>query len=249
MDNTDKFQWHRVELLFKLYYPMMRWQMIGYVALSVVVTALIAASKSLNLTIFSITAGSSVLGLAYYLAPIAFTRRDYRQVSDTLPVKASEKLVFLILYFGVITYLLLYVPMYLAQLAFPDYVPNYQEIVNAAKVDVGFNIGNWAYLTSFASAFSFITVMLWAFVTSKTNRASMIIVAFVVTMVGQGLIGGIAGFVLALNHIDEIIDSHGDITAVKEMVKNIAIIASVLNTALILVFMPMLYNKLKSRGF
>lgn len=246
--DAEKFQWKRVGMLFNLYYPTLRWQIYGYLLLSLAVTGLMALGQRFGHVMFPVTVCSFILGLAYYLAPISITRRDYRPVSCILPVTAGEKTVFLLLYFGVGTYLLLYLPYMLMQLIFPDAVPSYQTLSTATGVNEYIDFGAWTYFYSFFSAFAMIPVVLWALVSSKTSRAAMVFAAYVVTTIAESMVGGAVGFVYALTHLDEM-NSPEDIFNVVGMIKLVLVISAVMMVILISVFIPLLYRKLKTRGF
>ena len=249
MDNNDKFQWKRVGMLFRLYFPMIKWQMVGYVILSVAVAGIMALGQHIGYLLFPVTVGSFVLGIAYYLAPIVFTRRDYRQISDILPVKASEKIVFLLLYFGIGTYLMLNGPFYLLHLLLPDYVPNYMSAVN---VNFDYEFELMTYVSGFVSAFGVVTVSLWALAVSKTSRAATIFGAVVAVMVAQSFIGGIVGFTYALTHIGEFEKSAEDpamVLTATGLVKYVFIMGVALSCTIISIFLTLLYRKLKRCGF
>lgn len=237
-------------MLFSLYYPTLRWQIFGYLLLSVVVTGLMALGQRLGHIMFPVTVSSFILGLAYYLAPISITRRDYRPISSILPVTTGEKTAFLLLYFGVATYLLLFGPYWLMQLIFPDAVPSYHTLSVVTGVNKYFDYGAWVYLSNFLSAFAIMPVALWALVVSKTSRAAMVFAAYVVTTVAESMVGGMVGFFYVLTHINELETvSPDDILNVKELVKTVLVISALTVVALISVFVPLLYRKLKTRGF
>jgi len=246
MDTNNKFQWKRVGMLFRLYYPMIRWQIVGYVILSIAVTGIMAFGQWMGHVMFPATVGSLMLSIAYYIAPIGFTRRDYRQVCDILPVTAGEKMAFLLLYFGLGTILLLSGPFYLLHFIFPDYVPCYLSAYNA---NVGIEIPVWGYLSGFVSALSVVAVTLWTLVVSKTSRGAMIFAAVVAVNVVMSVIGGIAGIVFAITHFDELKNNPEDILFVGGLVNYIIAIGIFISVTIISVFLTMLYRKLKCRGF
>ncbi len=249
MDNNDKFQWKRVGMLFSLYFPMIKWQVVGYVILSVAVAGLMALGQRIGHVMFPVTVSSFILGIAYYLAPISFTRRDYRQISDILPVTASEKMVFLLLYFGIGTYLMLNGPFYLLHFLFPDYVPSY---ISAVNLNLGCDFVLISYISGFVSAFGMVSVSLWALAISKTSRAATIFGAVVAAMVASSFIGGIVGFTYAMTHLSEFENSVEDpamVMNVSGLVKVVFIMGLVVSGSLMATFLTLLYRKLKRCGF
>lgn len=246
--NTDKFQWKRVGMIFSLYYPMIKWQIIWYPVLSLAVAGLMALGKCTGFLTVPITFGSLLLSVAYFLAPIALTRRDYRQVSNILPVTAAEKLAFLIIYFYVFTYIMVNVPCGVMQKAFPDYVPCYV-MANPAMPEI--SIGAVGYASGFLSSFTTMSVCLWAMVSLKTSRAAGVVGAWLGFNFLLGLVGGAVGAVYALSHIEMFkdIDSVQGALGLTRMLKHLFIIVIPLSLILVGIFTTLLYKKLKTRGF
>lgn len=238
-------------MLFRLYYPMLKWQIVGYLILSIAVAGIITLGQFLGHLTFPITIGAFMLGVAYYVAPVVLTRRDYRQISTILPVTTGEKMAFLMLYFGAGTYLMLNGPLYLLHFVLPDYVPCYTEIYSDK---VGLSIGALGYLSGYISAFSMVIVALWALVVSKTSRAAMVIAAVVVVTVAQSMIGGIIGLVFAITHIDmfanmDNVPKQEDIMMIGDLVNYVVAITALMSVTIIIIFVTLLYRKLKYRGF
>lgn len=246
--NTDKFQWKRVGMIFSLYYPMIKWQMIWYPMLSLAVAGLMALGKYTGHLSVPTTFGSLLISVAYYFAPISLTRRDYRQVSNILPVTAAEKLAFLIVYFYIFTYVMLNVPCVVLQHLFPDYVPCYM-MANPTLPDI--KVGVIGYVCGFMSAFSTMSVCLWALTSIKTSRAAAIIGAWFGFNFLLGLVGGIVGAVYAINHIEMIknLESPEGAQVMTDMLKMVFYTAIPLSLVLVSIFTTLLYNKLKTRGF
>ncbi|MCM1451354.1 MAG: hypothetical protein NC102_03785 [Clostridium sp.] len=248
--DINKFQWKRVGMLFKLYYPVLHWQIIIYFILSLAMTGLMALGNHYGHVLFPMTVCGLVMSLAYYLAPISITRRDYRHVCAALPATATEKLVFLLLYFGVGMYLVIYGPNYILQYLFPDAVPSAQSITAryGMEGDLGIDFGWWTYPYQFFNAFAIVPVTLWAMVVSKTNRAAMIFAAYIVATIAESMIGGMVGFVWALTHLDEM-TSPEDIYKVGDLIEYVFILGTLMAVAIVSVFLPLLYKKLKRCGF
>lgn len=245
---TNAFQWKRVGMLFSLYYPVLKWQIAGYLCLAVVMTGLVAVGNSFGYAIIPLTLCSFVLGAAFYLAPISITRRDYRQVCALLPATAAEKMAFLLLYFFIGCYLMLNGPLFAAHFIWPDHVPMYQNLNPQIQ---NIEISVFGYLSGVITALGIVTVALWTLVVGKTSRAALVFAAVVAVTVAQSIVGGVCGMIYAFSHLDEmeLLANDGDISSVANLVEFAWKVGLIVSLAIVCVFMALLYKKLKHRGF
>lgn len=95
----NRFSWRRVWMIARYVYPAIKWQIIGYPVATFVLTVIYVAAMATGLRSVNVAAASGLLiGMMFYLAPLAMANRDFRSTMAMLPVTAGEKMAFLLLY-------------------------------------------------------------------------------------------------------------------------------------------------------
>lgn len=103
----DKFSWRRVWLVAKYMFPTLKKQLIMYPAVVVLFTLtglLFYRFEWLDVTEIGIF--NTLCGFLFYFAPVSLARKDNRFVMAQMPVRTSEKFVFLLLYYWIVIGLL-----------------------------------------------------------------------------------------------------------------------------------------------
>ena len=113
----DGFSWRRVALVAGYYRYFTDRQMLVYLAISVLSAALLLVPmpKEAKLAIFTLV--WTVLPVLFYFAPAVLAAKgDTRPVSRMLPARASERFVYLMLYFLVVVPAVVFLLPYAAEL-------------------------------------------------------------------------------------------------------------------------------------
>lgn len=132
--NSDSFSFNRVGAMFAYYFPTLRKQFIVYLGISLFFAGLllIPGSDNMRTGFYSLT--WTILYWMWFLAPLSMVGRGRSGTIDRLlPVKASEKLVFLLLWFMVVIPIVIIVPPqsaeYLVYTSLGDANPHFKEAI------------------------------------------------------------------------------------------------------------------------
>lgn len=99
----NSFSFARVFSLFTFYGYSVKRQLLTYIIASIIVTILLLIPASSEIRIGLFTMGWTILQWMCYLSPLSLAKSGYTgNIDRILPVKASEKLVYYVLYFLVI---------------------------------------------------------------------------------------------------------------------------------------------------
>lgn len=195
----DKFQWRRVGMIARFYYPILRKQIICFPILTVICTFILALSIRKEESMVILLLCSLPIAGMYYFSPIGLARKDCRMLSDQLPVTASEKLVFLLLYFCICINLLTSGVMLLSMLfiypLFPDLLDWLIKICAEFKAEMGFSVYNPGMLPT-GWFMQFCT--LYGVICSKKNRMIHGILIFVGSFLAFLLLSGFGGFFIGV---------------------------------------------------
>lgn len=265
MELTDNFSWKRVWMLAKLYLPSFKKQLIVFPIFIICYTLIIVWIASLfnqddpisPFVIFPI-------GLLFYLAPISLTRWNYYPISRQLPVKTSEKIVFLIGYYWILMFILTQGFAFLCFWAYYHIFPTFHYMVISYADEIGDFLPllssylPYLIICNIFSSFLYQLPTLYGVLTNKQNRALYgflwgfgVLVAFSFFC---GIIGGIIGVASLMSFINEngaMPETPDQI--VSNMVPNIItvtiVVTSLLSFALLLIFGTKIIKRLRTGGF
>lgn len=262
MELTDKFSWRRVWMLWRLYLPALRTQLWAFplvsAVLSMVVVFTILLWPEVSVESFTMTLGISIM---YYFAPVALARRDYHVISDQLPVRTSEKITFLAIYFLIVTMLLtagVQTLVYgLSSLAFPEFCHQIRDLYGMA---LAIYPNKTILFISNLTALSMPSMTLMGVVLAKRNRTLMGIISCLGAYLVFCTIGGIVGGIIAVADMTAVamdpnivqnIGAQSDhlMSVTENIVKIVYLLVSILSLAAIAVSWTLIYKKMKRSGF
>lgn len=252
-------------MLAKLYLPALKKQLIVYPIFVVCYIALLTLLSCIFPTgdfpspimIFPIT-------LLFYLAPVSLTRWNYYPISRQLPVKTSEKIVFLIGYYWILMFLLTEVLATLCLLASFFTVPSFHEMVMGYANEIQelspvvSHYLPMLIVSNIFSAFIYQLPTLYGVLTKKQNRAFYGLLwgfgTLVVFSFFCGIVGGVIGIISVMGWYDEngTIPDSPDLI-IEHMIPNILditiIVTIVVSLALLLIFGSKIIKRLRTGGF
>lgn len=181
----DGFSWRRVAMLWRYVYPGLRWQVIWYPVVALFCSAVYVMAMFVGTTSYNIAASMGmVLTMMTYLAPLSLAGRDFRSTIGLLPVMASEKLVFLLLYFCgyilLVTSGISVLATYMSRWLFPEVQENVMYILSSFK-------GLASPITLLGCtimSMALILCTLYGVLSARTNR------------IGKGILFAVIGFVV-----------------------------------------------------
>ncbi|MDE5875699.1 MAG: hypothetical protein K2G69_05390 [Muribaculaceae bacterium] len=194
---SDSFSFARVWALFTFYAPTLRRQMLIYFCVSFLLslTLLIPGDDEMRVAFFSIV--FTVIGWMNYLSPLSMTARGRLSIIDTLlPVKASEKLVFFLLYFWIIIPCTLFLSPFLVEW----WLLNNQDILTPTintMIGMQLHPSIIMWMMNIWGAMWIILTCLYMVLYAKRNRAIYGIVGVVCVEIVLGFLGGIYGGIMA----------------------------------------------------
>lgn len=257
-DNANS--WHRILMLWRLYWPGLK---LGYIICAIL--PFVAVFLSAMLAHFT---GSSMdllsqwpISLLIYLSPIMLARRDYRDVSSQLPVTAAEKLGFLLLTFWVAVPAVIHLSANLGELlsvaVFGSHIKN---LLNGAEQraltmlqDYGFDSAFTNKVFGFTSIMAMIAIELYYLVKVKHNRILAVIATMLTINFASGILAGILGACIGFYH-----GYHGKAAGLDDAQITAAIIHAtlwIMSTIYVLVmtaaiiYLIKLYKRLRNCGF
>lgn len=181
--------WHRIAMLFRLYWPVLRKGVITYplaiVLLYAAVALLQVATGGWHEVLVEVA-----LTVMIVWAPVMITRYDYRSVCAQLPVTAGDKLAFLMIVFWLIFPALVMVPQLLCGWVM-DTVFSIDTTAGLLSGDEP--IGNYV-LIGVLTLYSLITIGMYYAVTAKSNRAWACMLSVFVYYIGYMVLSGIVMF-------------------------------------------------------
>lgn len=195
--SSDSFSLARVGALFSFYGSTIRRQILGYLCVSFILSwvLLIPGHDEMRVAFFSIV--FTVIGWMNYLSPLSMTSRGRLSLVDTLlPVKASEKIVFFLIYFWGIIPFTLYLFPYLTELwmmSHPDTLSPHLKTLIDLQMRPTFLMG----MMNICGAMWVIITCLYMVVYARRNRAVYGIIGVVCVEIALGILGGIYGGIMA----------------------------------------------------
>lgn len=262
MQLTDNFSWRRVWMLWRLYSPYLKRHLWAFPLVAFFLSALTVLSVTLNPDIttvaYNFTVGVSIM---YYFAPVALARRDYRAVSDSLPVLTSEKMVFLAIYFLLVTMILTTgvqtLVFWLSSKTIPTFCHQMQDIFSMA---MQIYPSKPALFLSNIIGMALPSMTLMGVVIAKRNRILMGVLWCLGSYLAICIIAGILGGVMAVMDVKDWamdpgvaqnIGTHADEVpeVVTKIVSVVVVMVSVVSAVLLAVSWTLIYKKMKRGGF
>lgn len=155
---------------------------------------------------------SSLSGFMFYFAPASLGRRDNRFIIAQLPVRTSEKIAFLIVYYWIVIGLLtmgLYKALtMLIAIFYPTAIMEAEETLASLTGLIG-NKLIYLIITGYVAGIAIQIFALYGAVKSKTNRTIMGIVYGFGSYVGMCVLSGIVGMFMAAFSIWEYKSNYG----------------------------------------
>lgn len=193
MTAADNFSITRTLSLFGFYSSTLKRQLLTYVIVSILLSLLLLlpVADVIRTGFFSMT--WMIIQWLWYLSPISLTKRGYSNGIETLlPLKASEKFAFFILYFLIIIPVCLYTLPVCAELYILKGDP---ELVTVFTNLVYFQLhAGWIIrCINLFSALLSVSVCLYYVLKSKHNKVLYGIVSAFVCQIVLGVLGAIVG--------------------------------------------------------
>lgn len=240
---------------FQLYYPALKKQIICFplvsLALMWIGVLYYRMGCDLEMSLLMPVAAASAM---YYVAPIGIARRDFKPISALLPVTASEKMTFLLLYFGLFIAVEINLSIIISALIVLPPIPNGLSTLWDIMTGFGKHYPPVFLVISWGPALAILLCVLYTVVTVKRNRVFKGLLAFVVALILLMLVGGIIGFIVGMlegygylpdlglwnNYAKTLTPRFTYILMVVEFVFSLPIVAT---------YLVLLYKKLQRSGF
>ena len=100
--SDNRFSWHRTGMTAAFYYPRVKWQIIFYPVVAMLLSLLSALLNKHQFPILLASPLNSIVTWMVYLGPLFLLNRSSREVETMLPATAKEQSVCLILYAAVL---------------------------------------------------------------------------------------------------------------------------------------------------
>lgn len=207
--NKPGFSWERVKMLFRFYFPSLKPQLIAY-PLATFVMAVVLLLTIKNELLFGLLATLILLVVSYmlYWNPIIFTRKNYHLTETILPVSGNEKVAFYYIYTFVAIPLLVLASIALG-FAVVCLVPGYYDAIINFVTESRFIGEIYNALLDYVSmpgyamqiVLQFVEMALtalFAVMYFKKSRALMAIALTIGLSTVQGIIAGVAGFIIGI---------------------------------------------------
>ncbi|MDE6298785.1 MAG: hypothetical protein K2M10_03970 [Muribaculaceae bacterium] len=197
INSSDSFSLVRVGALFSFYGSTLRRQTLVYICVSFILSwlLLIPGDEELRVTLFG--GLFSVLGWMLYLSPLSMTSRGRLSLVDTLlPVKASEKLVFFLIYFWVIIPFTLYLFPSLFEWWMINHPATFSPSVETLlKLQISPSF--LMFMMNVCGAMWVTVTCLYMVIYARRNRALYGIIGAMGVQIVLGFVGGIYGGIMA----------------------------------------------------
>ncbi len=210
LSDTDRTSWTRIMMVFRFFYPRLRWQIICYPIVSAVVFLLFVLLYHYG-HFMKATYVVGILGYMVALAPLVLATRDDFEMETALPANGIEKFIFYIGYFLIVIPLLVYIPAEL--LSIFVYGELYNTLITSQLpvniADFGIS-GSLTLLSSIVSNGTMIMICLLTVAVSRTNRLLKGIMFPLLTTLVIGLVTGVAAImytISSMHHNDMLQDN------------------------------------------
>lgn len=193
------FSWHRLSLVSRYYYPLIRPQILIYPLTALVLAAVQSALNHSEAGILFGGMFETFLNFMMYFSPCIFAKRSDRYIETMLPATGVEKSVF------ILTYCLVLLPMltwglHFCALTALDSVWPPDETVMAFKSGMNemSDLIGMSGLVRLAQEYIPLSTCLYCVMALKNNRMIMSMVWAVVSLVSITVLGAIAGIWMAM---------------------------------------------------
>lgn len=190
LSNTDRTSWRRIMMFVRYLWPSLRPMVIIYPILAAVIILLINFFADINHN-WAVRL-MSILTFAIILAPAFLCRQPNKEMFYSLPVLGFEKCVaiFGIMFIGMF---ILFIPAELVGI-------HLKEEFALKFINTGVIPGSMGSIMamSIISAFAGEALTLWTVFAARSNRAVKSIIAGLSTLLFDGILGFITGFVTAI---------------------------------------------------
>lgn len=206
-------------MVARYYYPRLRWQMILYPLVSIVVFVLFKLLYDHGIDRMAVLL-LGILGYMVEFAPLVLALRDDSELDAGLPACGLEKYLFLLGYFLVAIPLLVFAPSELLSLIFYGELDQ-QLVLSQAGVTLPEVMSmTELILGSVSSTISIILTCLWVVLANRTHRVLKGILFPIIVSLAVGIVGGIGAVIIMIAHFGDINDPSlvGDAGAVGSQV-------------------------------
>lgn len=191
MTNNDSFSWQRCLAYGRMYSPLIKYQLILWPLLALAIFLLSLGSGFLSFGIIFIGLLGFIASFMVYFGPMVFAFGPDLSIETVLPVKWSEKAVFVVIYSLIVLPLCVKIPMsggiLIAKLISPELVHtnSYMEMQSLAFSNTGY----WGLAQELLPA----AVCLLSVIMYSRKRVLMSAVWTFVSLIGLGMVGFIVG--------------------------------------------------------
>lgn len=240
---SDRFDWRRVALLGRYYWPNIRRQLVIYaVSLAVLDLCYALSQHSQWFTVLGVL-GSLIAPYLFYLTPFAFVRDRDLTLSTMLPATAGERATFIFGYSMVLMPLFMAAVVALSSLVFWPISNTFWDFgASVLRSDTHGMSWGWMVPTAY---FPMCATLLVLLVTRKAHIIKGLIAAFAANIFQAVLMGCIALWV-AKGYIDG--DTYAsEEEAMQTLVNPILMVAGIVITACCLALLWFSYRAIKNR--
>lgn len=252
MEYSDKFSVSRALAYGRLFSPWIQRQLIFYPVISIIIPIL---SLLLGYTAFGmafIAILSLIPAMMVYFGSLIFGLHSDRYIETLVPATWCEKATFTVVYSLVVLPLLVNVPtqvVYRISVLIPSIVDG-NAWIEVNQLSRAFSsTWLWAIVQSLIPS----AVCLLALVVYSNRRILMAVVWTVVSLIGISILGGVIGFMSAINMVKNDADSIKDIepeNVVATLASNMQpalITLGIIGLAIILVIVWLIFRKFRTR--
>ena len=245
-------RWKGMWMLTRFYMPMLKPQLISY---PIIVMFLLMVQSILGYLTgyYACMAFSWIVAMMQYFGPMALTRHDARFTSSMLPVTASQKLGFLLIYSWLVLPLLIMIP---AMLTFGIFhVSGIDALTALPQAYHAKFLANMAtqgsLLSSIIIGLGFQVVTFYPLIFKKGNRGMMMFLFFFVALFAvmflAGLTGGIYG--VYVGYTDAVAGIETTDIDTSPLIRILNTCFGILSAIVSAVLLIRMYKKLRNRGF
>lgn len=191
--DSDGFSIYRVAELASYYRPFCAKQLMvyGIVSLIVAILTLLPMGDIAKVAIFTIS--WAAIPLLYYLAPIVLAKSgDSRIVERMIPVRASEKFIFYLLYFGVAVPIAVYMLPFISNILYL-HLPSIQTKAMTGLVEIQMHNPAVIVVLNSLTALAISLTCLYVILSAKTARIVKAVISAFAVQFGIGLVSAIMG--------------------------------------------------------
>ena len=198
-DTGSHFSWKRVGMLYAFNRPYLSRELLYY-SLAIIVFSgltLLPAGNVTQFMIFSIV--WTIIPYMCSFAPLIFAKGgDSRIVDRMIPARPSEKYMFYLSYILLVVPVVCYTLPLLASWAYLK-IPSIQTEIMLELTKIRFNLSLPLIALNVLNTFAMSLTCFYALINSRHNRVLKGVISVFAVQIAMSLIGGIYGFIVALN--------------------------------------------------